>query len=186
MGPDSPKTQNSPITRTPSEQFFLIAQNLSPIALYIADSLRKHRHWGPEIVADLNKLRRVTPDLVAEVLKTQIDNMICSKFFHWAGKQKGYRHTFASYNAFAYCLNRTNQFTAVDQVPELMSMQGKPPTEKQFEILIRMHCDSNRGLRIYYVYEKMKNFGVKPRTFLYDRIMDALVKTGHRFGIVRV
>ncbi|KAK6933907.1 Pentacotripeptide-repeat region of PRORP [Dillenia turbinata] len=177
--PDSPKTRNSPITQTPSEQFFLIAQNLSPVARYIADSFRKHRHWGPEIVADLNKLRRVTPDLVAEVLKIQTDPRICSKFFHWASKQKGYRHTFASYNAFAYCLNRTNQFRAADQVPELMSMQGKPPTEKQFEILIRMHCDANRGLRVYYVYEKMKKFGVKPRTFLYNRIMDALVKTSH-------
>lgn len=58
-------------------------------------------------------------------------------------------------------------------------MQGKPPTEKQFEILIRMHSDANRGLRVYYVYEKMKKFGIKPRVFLYNRIMDALVKTGH-------
>lgn len=58
-------------------------------------------------------------------------------------------------------------------------MQGKPPTEKQFEILIRMHSDANRGLRVYYVYEKMKKFGVKPRVFLYNRIMDALMKTGH-------
>lgn len=58
-------------------------------------------------------------------------------------------------------------------------MQGKPPSEKQFEILIRMHSDANRGLRIHYVYEKMKKFGVKPRVFLYNRIMDALVKTDH-------
>lgn len=60
-----------------------------------------------------------------------------------------------------------------------MNMQGKPPTEKQFEILIRMHSDANRGLRVYYVYEKMKKFGIKPRVFLYNRIMDALVKTDH-------
>ena len=131
------------------------------------------------MVADLNKLRRVTPVLVAEVLKVQTDPVICSKFFHWAGKQKGYKHNFASYNAFAYCLNRSNQFRAADQVPELMNMQGKPPSEKQFEILIRMHIDANRGLRVYYVYEKMKKFGIKPRVFLYNRIMDGLVKTGH-------
>lgn len=60
-----------------------------------------------------------------------------------------------------------------------MDSQGKPPSEKQFEILIRMHCDANRGLRVYYVYEKMKKFGVVPRVFLYNRILDALVKTGH-------
>lgn len=116
---------------------------------------------------------------MAEVLKVQTDPRVSAKFFHWAGKQKGYRHDFACYNAFAYCLNRTNQFRAADQVPELMHMQGKPPSEKQFEILIRMHSDANRGLRVYYVYEKMKKFGVTPRVFLYNRIMDALVRTGH-------
>lgn len=116
---------------------------------------------------------------MAEVLKVQTDPSLAAKFFHWAGKQKGYNHNFASYNAFAYCLNRTNRFRSADQVPELMESQGKPPSEKQFEILIRMHSDANRGLRVFYVYEKMKKFGVKPRVFLYNRIMDALVKTGH-------
>lgn len=128
---------------------------------------------------ELNRLRRVTPKLVAEVLKVQTDPALAAKFFHWAGKQKGYKHDFACYNAFAYCLNRNNRFRAADQVPELMDAQGKPPTEKQFEILIRMHSDANRGLRVYFVYEKMKKFGVKPRVFLYNRIMDALVKSDH-------
>ncbi|KAE8708952.1 Pentatricopeptide repeat-containing protein [Hibiscus syriacus] len=64
-------------------------------------------------------------------------------------------------------------------VPELMDSQGKPPTEKQFEILIRMHADNNRGQRVYYVYQKMRNFGIKPRVFLYNRVMDALIKTGY-------
>ncbi|XP_058213937.1 pentatricopeptide repeat-containing protein At4g20740 [Rhododendron vialii] len=178
--PDSAQSLSIPPTRTPPEKFFSVAQTLSPIARYIVDTFRKHKNcWCPAVIEDLNKLRRVTPKLVAEVLKVNSDPRISSKFFHWAGKQKGYRHDFSSYNALAYCLNRTNQFRAADQVPELMNMQGKPPTEKQFEILIRMHSDANRGLRVYYVYEKMKKFGVKPRVFLYNRIMDALMKTGH-------
>ncbi|KAK1421274.1 hypothetical protein QVD17_23473 [Tagetes erecta] len=173
-------SSSSPSQRPSSSQhFFNVAQTLSPIARYIVDSFRKHKHWGPPVVADLSKLRRVTPKLVAEVLKVQSDPVMSSRFFHWAGKQKGYRHDFGSYNAFVYCLNRNNRFRAADQVPEMMSMQGKAPTEKQFEILIRMHSDSNRGLRVYYVYEKMLKFGVKPRVFLYNRIMDALVKTGY-------
>ncbi|KAH6766516.1 Pentatricopeptide repeat superfamily protein [Perilla frutescens var. hirtella] len=172
--------QKPPYVKDPSERFFLLAKNLSPIARYIVDSFRKHKQWSPELVAELNRLRRVTPMLVAEVLKfPDVDPRLSSKFFHWAGKQKGYRHDFACYNAFAYFLNRANQFRAADQVPELMHMQGKPPSEKQFEILIRMHADAKRGLRVHYVYEKMKKFGVKPRVFLYNRIMDALVKTDH-------
>lgn len=55
-------------------------------------------------------------------------------------------------------------------------MQGKLPTKKLFEILIRMYSDANRGLRMYYVYEKMKEFSVKPRVFLYNKIMNAFGK----------
>nr|AYM00582.1 pentatricopeptide repeat protein [Salvia miltiorrhiza] len=178
--PEDKANQRPPYVKDPSERFFILAKNLSPIARYIVDAFRKHKQWSPELVAELNRLRRVTPKLVTEVLKfPNVDPRLSSKFFNWAGKQKGYRHDFACYNAFAYFLNRANHFRAADQVPELMHMQGKPPTEKQFEILIRMHADAKRGLRVHYVYEKMKKFGVKPRVFLYNRIMDALVKTGH-------
>ncbi|KAI3967801.1 hypothetical protein MKX01_039193 [Papaver californicum] len=117
--PDSHQTITSQ-SKTPSEKFFSLAKTLSPIARYICDSFRKHSHWDRNVITVLNKLRRVTPNLVAEVLKVQTDPKISSKFFHWAGKQKGYRHNYASYNAFAYCLNRNNQFRAADQVPELM------------------------------------------------------------------
>jgi len=68
-----------------SRNFFHIGQKLSPIARYICDSLRKHGRWSPPVVTDLNKLRRVTPDLVAEVLKVENDSMTASRFFHWAG-----------------------------------------------------------------------------------------------------
>ncbi|KAJ7949278.1 Pentatricopeptide repeat-containing protein [Quillaja saponaria] len=176
----SPSLSAPPSKSLSPETSFSISLRLSPISRFIVDAFRKNQNkWGPLVVTELNKLRRVPPNLVAEVLKVQTNPAVASKFFHWAGKQKGYKHNFASYNAFAYCLNRNNQFRAADQLPELMDSQGKPPSEKQFEILIRMHSDANRGLRVYYVYEKMKKFGVKPRVFLYNRIMDALVKTGY-------
>ncbi|KAL5760401.1 hypothetical protein ACOSQ2_019239 [Xanthoceras sorbifolium] len=172
-----PSQTRPPPSQTPS---LAQSQRLSPIARFIVDSFRKQQsRWGPEVVTQLNKLRRVTPDLVAEVLKVENNPVLASKFFHWAGKQKGYRHNFASYNAFAYCLNRNNMFRAADQVPELMDSQGKSPTEKQFEILIRMHADCGRGLRVYYVYGKMKKFGLVPSIYLYNKIMDALVKTNY-------
>ncbi|KAK3437715.1 hypothetical protein EUGRSUZ_C02463 [Eucalyptus grandis] len=156
------------------------SRRLSPIARFIVDAFRRNRgDWGPPVVAELCKLRRVTPSLVAEVLKAENNPTVASKFFAWAGRQKGYRHDYAAYNALAYCLNRNHKFRAADQVPELMDSQGKPPSEKQFEILIRMHADANRGLRLYYVYEKMKKFGVKPRVFLYNKIIDGLVRTDH-------
>ncbi|XP_073220650.1 pentatricopeptide repeat-containing protein At4g20740-like isoform X2 [Cicer arietinum] len=163
------------------EASFSASLRLSPIARFIVDAFRKNGYkWGPSVIAELNKLRRVPPNLVAEVLKVQTNPTLTFKFFHWVENQKGYHHNFASFNAFAYCLNRANHFHAADQLPELMDAHGKPPSEKQFEILIRMHCDAGRGLRVYHIYDKMRNkFGVKPRVFLYNTIMDALVRTRH-------
>ncbi|KAK9125141.1 hypothetical protein Scep_013987 [Stephania cephalantha] len=160
-------------------KFTSIKFRLFVLALFLYLQFIKHIELVPVLTSDLLRLRRVSPELVSEVLKVESDPNIASKFFAWAGKQKGFRHNFASYNAFAYCLNRLNRFRSADQVVELMNLQGKRPSEKQFEILIRMHSDKGRGIRVWYVYQKMRKFGVKARVFLYNRIMDALVKTGH-------
>ncbi|KAL5543655.1 hypothetical protein UlMin_007439 [Ulmus minor] len=142
---------------------------LSLITRFIVDAFRRNQCcWGPTILV-LKLLQVVLEDYSKLSWLSQTDPGLASKFFHWAGKQKGYYHNFASYNAFAYCLNRNNRYRS----------QGRPPSEKQFEILIRMHADKNRGLRVYYVYEKMKEFEIKPRVFLFNRIIDALVKTGY-------
>lgn len=85
--PDNLPTRPKYPEKDPSEKFFSLAKTLSPITRYIIDSFRKHHQWGPAVVADLNKLRRVTPKLVTEVLKVpHIDSRLSTKFFHWAGK----------------------------------------------------------------------------------------------------
>ncbi|KAF3794729.1 Pentatricopeptide repeat-containing protein [Nymphaea thermarum] len=175
--PDS--VQQVPTWNNPSEKFLASGRRLSPIARYVVDSFRQHKNWGAEVVADLRKLRRVNQNVVAEVLKGYDDPRICSKFFSWAGKQKGFHHNFSTFNALTYCLNRSNWYRAADQVVELMKSYGREPTEKQFEILVRMHSDAGRGLRVHFVYQKMKKFGCKPSVFIYNRILDALVKSQH-------
>lgn len=87
--PDDKANQKPPYGKHPSEKFFYLAKNLSPIARYIVDAFRKHKQWSPQLVQELNRLRRVTPKLVTEVLKfPDLDPRISSKFFHWAGKQE--------------------------------------------------------------------------------------------------
>lgn len=93
--PDDTVNHKPKYGRDPSERFFVLAKNLSPIARYIVDVFRNHKQWNPQLVAELNRLRRVTPKLVAEVLKfPDIDPRLSSKFFHWAGK------TFTSFFSF--------------------------------------------------------------------------------------
>ncbi|KAJ0039135.1 hypothetical protein Pint_23853 [Pistacia integerrima] len=154
----------SPPSMTPLS----ISERLSPIARFIIDSFRKNQYrWGPEVVTQLQKLRRVTPDLVAEVLKVENNPVLASKFFHWAGKQKGYRHTFSSYNALAYCLHRNKLFRAADQVPELMEAQGR--VSEMFEIL-----------------EKMRGNLCKPDVFAYTAMLRVLVSEGNLDACWRV
>lgn len=84
--PDHKANQTPFHVNDPSERFFFLAKNLSPIARYIVDAFRNHKYWTPELVADLNRLRRVTPKLVSEVLKfPDVDPRLSSKFFNWAG-----------------------------------------------------------------------------------------------------
>ncbi|KAJ6811291.1 pentatricopeptide repeat-containing protein [Iris pallida] len=161
-------------------------RRLSPLARFLLDSLLRHRRWGPPLLSDLSKLRRITPHLLTELLRHQppphLPPDLLLRLFHHASRQKGFRHTFASYNALAYALHRSNLHRSADRVPDLMlSLGNLRPTEKQLEILVRFHSDAGRGLRLYHVYSRMRGsaFNIKPRIFLYNRILDGLVKTGH-------
>ncbi|KAL4632676.1 hypothetical protein ACB092_04G068200 [Castanea dentata] len=157
---------------------------LSPIARYITDLFRKNQnHWGPPIVSDLNKLRRVTPDLVAEVLKSQPDPNLASKFFHWASKQKSFHHTFASYNAFAYCLNRSNRFRSADQLPELMISLNKPPTEKQ--IIDALMRNGLVDLAVS-VYDDFRNDGLVEESVTFMVLIKGLCKVGRIDEMLKV
>ncbi|KAG0496060.1 hypothetical protein HPP92_000751 [Vanilla planifolia] len=176
--PDPPST---PISVSPPS-LSSSDRRLSPLARFICDAFRRNSRWCPAVVRELNKLRRVPPDLVAEVLRSRpvLPPSLSTRFFHWAGRQKGFSHSFASYNALAYSLSAAGLFRAADQIPELMHAHGKHPSEKQLEILVRFHADACRPLRLFHLYNKMRTrFGVSPsRTFLYNRIIDALVRCG--------
>ncbi|KMZ61794.1 Pentatricopeptide repeat-containing protein [Zostera marina] len=178
-------TNKSPTATTTPPPTPSLSPSLSPLARYVLDSFRRNSNkWCPAVLSDLTKLRRVTASLLTEIIRvssfTSSHNhqLPLTELFHWAGKQKGYSHTYAAYNALAYHLNRVGRFRAADQVLELMQSQGKPPTEMQFEILIRFHTDAGRGLRVYHIYDKMRRkFGIKPRVYLFNRIIDVLIRT---------
>ncbi|KAL6288647.1 hypothetical protein ACE6H2_006157 [Prunus campanulata] len=62
--------QSSPSTSSSNPADTTLFSFLSPIARFILDAFRKNKnHWAPPVVLELRKLHRVTPDLVAEVLK---------------------------------------------------------------------------------------------------------------------
>ncbi|XP_078446976.1 pentatricopeptide repeat (PPR-like) superfamily protein [Wolffia australiana] len=175
----SPSSRNTHFPSSPPSSS-AAARGLSPLARFICDSLRRHNgRWCPAFVSDLRKLRRVPPDLVAEVLKHQSDPSISSRFFNWAGSQKGYRHGFSAYNALAHCLARAGRHRAADQVLELMAAHGRPPSEKQFQILLQFHAQAGRPLHAHHLLDKMRlKFKLRPGVFFYNRVLAALAGAG--------
>ncbi|KAM0947864.1 putative tetratricopeptide-like helical domain superfamily [Dioscorea sansibarensis] len=176
----SASLQYPPSIPSPSTSF--ASRRLSPLARFISDLLRRHRHWCPALLSELAKLRRVSPDLVAEVLRSDPhpNPSLSTRFFHWASRQKGFHHSYSSFNAFAHSLYRSGHPRAADRVPDLMLALGKPPSEPQLELLVRLHSQSRRGLRLFHVYKRMTSiFNIRPRVFLYNRILDSLIRTDH-------
>lgn len=59
-------------------------------------------------------------------------------------------------------------------------MHGKPPTEKQLDVLVKLHSQTGHALRALEIFRRMRaEFGIKPRVFLYNRLFEALIQRGH-------
>ncbi|KAK4587526.1 hypothetical protein RGQ29_018795 [Quercus rubra] len=153
---------------------------------------------GPPIVSNLNKLRYITPDLITEVLKSQHNLNLASKFFHWAFKQKGFHHTFDSNNAFAYGLSRSNQDEEINVKPRvflynriidaLMKNGNDGLVEKSvtFMVLIEGLCKVGRIDEKLKVLSKMRENLCTTDVFAYTVVVRVLVEVGNLDGCLRV
>ncbi|GJN24720.1 hypothetical protein PR202_gb12475 [Eleusine coracana subsp. coracana] len=180
--PDS-STASSPSTASPhSASASASARRLSPLARFLLDALRRHQRWGPPVVADLSKLRRVPPTLVAEVLSARPPPPppLALPFFHWAGRQKGFRHCFPAFHALASLLSAAGLPASADQLPDLMRAHGKPVSQPQLTLLVRLHTAARRPLRALHVLRRFRHeFDVQLEVHACNRVLGALAAAGH-------
>ncbi|KAL6647945.1 hypothetical protein ACP70R_015382 [Stipagrostis hirtigluma subsp. patula] len=178
--PHSPSSSSAPSPPSPSAS--ASARRLSPLARFLLDALRRHQRWGPPIVADLSKLRRVPPSLVAEVLTARPPPPppLALPFFLWAGRQKGFRHCFPAFHALASLLSAAGLPAAADQLPDLMRAHGKPVSHPQLTLLVRLHTAARRPLRALHALRRFRHeFDVKPEVHACNRVLGALAAAGH-------
>ncbi|KAL5196759.1 hypothetical protein ABZP36_000271 [Zizania latifolia] len=178
--PSSPSLRSLPSPPSPSTS--AASRRLSPLARFLLDALRRHQRWGPPVVADLSKLRRVPPDLVAEVLSARPPPPppLALPFFLWAGRQKGFRHCFPAFHALASLLSAAGLPAAADQLPDLMRAHGKPVSHSQLNLLVRLHTASRRPLRALHVLRRFRHeFSVQPEVHACNRVLGALAAAGH-------
>ncbi|KQK20600.1 pentatricopeptide repeat-containing protein At4g20740 [Brachypodium distachyon] len=179
--PSSP-SPSPPSPPTPSHSTSAASRRLSPLARFLLDALRRHQRWGPPVVADLSKLRRVPPTLVAEVLSAHPPPPppLALPFFHWAGRQKGFRHCFPAFHALASLLSAAGLPAAADQLPDLIRAHGKPVSHPQLTLLVRLHTAARRPLRALYTLRRFRHeFSVQPQVHACNRVLGALAAAGH-------
>ncbi|KAJ1287994.1 hypothetical protein BS78_02G054200 [Paspalum vaginatum] len=181
--PHSPSPSSSaPSPSSPSASTSASARRLSPLARFLLDALRRHQRWGPPVVADLSKLRRVPPSLVAEVLTARPPPPppVALPFFLWAGRQKGFRHCFPAFHALASLLSAAGLPAAADQLPDLMRAHGRPVSHPQLNLLVRLHTAARRPLRALHALRRFRHeFQVQPEVHACNRVLGALAAAGH-------
>ncbi|XP_052163032.1 pentatricopeptide repeat-containing protein At4g20740 [Oryza glaberrima] len=173
---------SSSSSSTPSPSATAAARRLSPLARFLLDALRRHQRWGPPVVAELTKLRRVAPELVAEVLSARPPPPppLALPFFLWAGRQKGFRHCFPAFHALASLLSAAGLPAAADQLPDLMRAHGKPVSHSQLNLLVRLHTGARRPLRALHALRRFRHeFSVQPEVHACNRVLGALAAAGH-------
>ncbi|KAL6880647.1 hypothetical protein ACP4OV_012212 [Aristida adscensionis] len=178
--PHSPPSSSS--SSSPSPSALASARRLSPLARFLLDALRRHQRWGPPVVADLSKLRRVPPSLVAEVLSARPPPPppLALPFFLWAGRQKGFRHCFPAFHALASLLSAAGLPAAADQLPDLMRAHGRPVSHPQLTLLVRLHTAARRPLRALHALRRFRHeFDVQPQVHACNRVLGALASAGH-------
>ncbi|PUZ68643.1 hypothetical protein GQ55_2G045300 [Panicum hallii var. hallii] len=178
----SPSSSSVPSPSSPSASASASARRLSPLARFLLDALRRHQRWGPPVVADLTKLRRVPPSLVAEVLTARPPPPppLALPFFLWAGRQKGFRHCFPAFHALASLLSAAGLPGAADQLPDLMRAHGRPVSHPQLTLLVRLHTAARRPLRALHALRRFRHeFDVKPEVHACNRVLGALAAAGH-------
>ncbi|KAL1166290.1 hypothetical protein V6Z11_A06G187100 [Gossypium hirsutum] len=164
---------------------------LSPIARFIIDAFRKSQYsWGPSVVFELNKLRRVTASLVAEVLKVQDDPILASKFFHWAGKvaemlevlrrmrEMSYKPDVFAYTAMIKILVSKGNLDGCLRVWEEMQRDGVEPDVMAYVTLVAGLCKGGRVQRGYELFKEMKKKGILIERVMYGVLIEGFVKDG--------
>ncbi|CAA7017626.1 unnamed protein product [Microthlaspi erraticum] len=194
LSQDSPKPQSNsvadrttfdlrkwdPETRLPSERappwsppstvISAASERLSPIARFVLDALRKNQnHWGPSVVSELNKLRRVTPSRGSENRERR-----CS------------RGEVLPLGRIMDALMKNGYFDLALAVYEDFKEDGLVEESTTFMILVKGLCKAGRIEEMLEILQRMRDNLCKPHVFAYTAMIKTLVSEGNLDASLRV
>ncbi|KAI8020651.1 putative pentatricopeptide repeat-containing protein [Camellia lanceoleosa] len=101
------------------------------------------------------------------------------RFFVWASKQPGYRHSYDVYKAVIKSLAKMRQFGAVwALIEEMRSENPQLIAPEVFVVLMRRFASARMVKKAIEVLDEMPKYGCEPDEYVFGCLLDALCKNG--------
>lgn len=102
------------------------------------------------------------------------------RFFVWASKQSGYRHSHEVYKTMIKVLGKMRQFGAVWALIEEMRKENPQLISPEvFIILMRRFASARMVQKAVEVLDEMPKYGCEPDEYVFGCLLDALCKNGN-------
>ncbi|PIN07827.1 hypothetical protein CDL12_19596 [Handroanthus impetiginosus] len=101
------------------------------------------------------------------------------RFFVWASKQPGYRHSYDVYKSMIKILGKMRQFGAVWALIEEMRKENPQLLSPEvFVVLMRRFASARMVKKAIEVLDEMPKYGCEPDEYAFGCLLDALCKNG--------
>ncbi|XP_009799658.1 putative pentatricopeptide repeat-containing protein At5g65820 [Nicotiana sylvestris] len=101
------------------------------------------------------------------------------RFFVWASKQPGYRHSHDTYKSMVKILGKMRQFGTVWALVEEMRKENPQfLTPEVFIVLMRRFASARMVKKAIEVLDEMPKYGCEPDDYVFGCLLDALCKNG--------
>ncbi|CAA7394713.1 unnamed protein product [Spirodela intermedia] len=138
---------------------------------------------GGAAAAMEERLGSAAVELTAEVAEMVVKRCFKAggaalRFFSWARRQPGFRHTTATYNAMLYIAGEAREFDLVDELLRWMEEDSCPTDVKTWTILVHHFGRGNKVGRALWAFEQTKKCRSGPDKMAYGSIIRALCDAG--------
>ncbi|KAF7836545.1 pentatricopeptide repeat-containing protein [Senna tora] len=149
-------------------------------AVLVSNCIRSHTDgFGYETQKFLRQFRqKLNETLVVEVLLILKDPELCVKFFLWAGRQIGYSHTLAVYDALLDILGCKDNDRVHDKFLKEIKNDDKEVLRKLLDVLIRKCCRNGLWNMALEELGRLKDYGYKPSRTTYNALVRVFLEAG--------
>ncbi|CAH1421760.1 unnamed protein product [Lactuca virosa] len=122
---------------------------------------------------------RLTESLVLDVLSYVKDVLSCTKFFDWAGRQQGFHHTRATFNAIFKILSRAKLMSKMFDLLDRYNKHRGGHMTNFHNILVMGYAVAGKPEVALQLFGRMRYQGIDLDDFAYHVLLNALVEEGY-------